>query len=416
MIALNPERELLGFLLLGAWAGYVAYRLEVQRTPVWVHGYLVLKILAAWAFGWIYYSYYCHGDTLKIYSTAARLWYYLVHEPGTGVALLFREWSAEFEEIGWQVYYRDIHFHSYDYDYSPPVNYRFMRLTLPLYVAAGGGYYGMQGLMGLLSGLLWYGAYRQWRQVIPIRDVWVVGFFLLPSALFWGSGVLRESVGLPLMLYGAGWIASQRNRPSPGAVLGLLAAMIVMGLVRQEGLILALAVGAGYRLPWQRWWLWGLASGLAWLTLWAVSDEICAYRSYWLSPRERIDLLEGAHVFRIDCLVGGLGSVWSWMQGAWYGLTGPYLWQAKKGVVLLSAIEMLGIWLLAVRGLWGKWLRWRGQPLFLIGLGGFVVGVIAMAMPYWGAVVRQRLYGFYLVWLGLAGLKEGAKEPKSGLS
>jgi hypothetical protein len=117
VISLNPEQELLGFLLLGAWAGCVAYRLEYHRAPFWVYGYLVVKVLAAWVFGWVYASYYCHGDTLKLYSTAGRLWHYLVQEPGAGVALLFREFSQRFEEVGWAVYYRDVRLYDYDYDY-----------------------------------------------------------------------------------------------------------------------------------------------------------------------------------------------------------------------------------------------------------------------------------------------------------
>ena len=407
MVLLSPEREFTGFILLGAWAGYVAYQLEYRRAPLWVYGYLVLKVLAAWAFGWVYYAYYCHGDTLKLYSTAGRLWYYLTHDIETGIALLFRELSSRFEEVGWQVYYRDVGFYDYDYDYSSPVNYRFARLVMPLYVAVGGGYYGMQGLMGLLSGLLWYAAYYQWHKVLPLRGLWLAGFFLLPSALLWGSGVLRDSVGLPLGLYVAGWLANRFERSSAGGVAGFLAAGLVLGLVRWESLILSVGVGIGYRLVW-RWWLWVVAGALAWQILWMGAEELCAYRAYWLSPKERPELLEGAHVFEIDCAGGLMGSVWSWIQGAWYGLTGPYLWQARKGVVLLAAMETIGMWFWVGWGLWRARhrLRGRGKALFLIGAGVFVVGVVAMAMPYWGAVVRQRLYGWYLIVLGLMGLEE----------
>ncbi len=412
MILLSPERELMGFFWLGAWAGYVAYRLEYGRAPLWVYGYLVLKILAAWAFGWIYHSYYCHGDTLKLYSTAGRLWHYLVHEPGTGIALLFRELSPHFEQVGWQVYYRDVGFYEYDYDYSSPVNYRFARLVVLLYAAVGGGYYGMQGLMGLLSGLLWYGAYRRWARIVPIHGVWLAGFLLLPGALFWGSGVLRDSLGLPLMLYVAGWLASASRCPSLGDVVGFLVAGVVLGMVRWEGLILGVGAGLSYRLPWRRWWLWMVAGGMAWLMLWIGAERLCAYRAYWLSPKERPELLEGAHVFGIDCRSGMVGSIWSWVQGVWYGLTGPYLWQARKGVVQLAAIETIGMWLWVGWGLWRvrRRLRWRPRALFLVVSGIFVVGLVAMAMPYWGTVVRQRLYGWYLMSLGLMGLEEVLEE------
>ena len=417
VISLNPEQELLGFLLLGAWAGYVAYRLEYRRAPLWVYGYLVVKVLAAWAFGWVYASYYGHGDTLRLYLTAERLWHYLVQEPGAGVALLFREFSQRFEEVGWAVYYRDVRLYDYDYDYFDPVNYRFARLVMPLYVAVGGGYYGMQGLMGLLSGLLWYGAYKRWREIVPLRGFGGVGFLLLPSVVFWGSGVLRDSLGLPLMLYVAGWLASASRRVSPGDAVGFLVAGIVLGLVRWEGLVLGVVAGIGYHFPWRRWWLWMVAGGVAWLILWVSAEKICAYQAYWLSPKERPELLEGAHVFRIDCRPGMVGAIWSWMQGVWYSLTGPYLWQVQKGVAFLSALETLAVWVMVGWFVWRrrKRLCWRPKAAFLMGVGLLVVGVVAMAMPFWGTVVRQRLYGWGFLWLSLMGLQECAEERAGSL-
>jgi len=44
-----------------------------------------------------------------------------------------------------------------------------------------------------------------------------------------------------------------------------------------------------------------------------------------------------------------------------------------------------------------------------------VVGVVAMAMPFWGTVVRQRLYGWGLLWLSLMGLQECAEERAGSL-
>ncbi len=417
VISLSPERELLGFLLLGAWAGYVAYHLEYRRAPFWVYGYLVVKILAAWAFGWVYASYYCHGDTLKLYSTTGRLWHYLVQEPGAGVALLFREFSPRFEEVGWAVYYRDVRLYDYDYDYFPPVNYRFARLVMPLYVAVGGGYYGMQGLMGLLSGLLWYGAYKRWRRLVPLRGVEGVGFLLLPSVVFWGSGVLRDSVGLPLMLYVAGWLGGVRGRFSGHEGGGFLLMALVLGLVRWEGLVLGAGVGIGYWLPWRRWWLWVVGGGMAWLGIALSAEKLCFYRQTWLSPQDRPELLESAHTFEIACQGGWAGGIWSWVQGAWYGLTGPYLWQVQKGVAFLSALETLVVWVMVGWFVWRrrKRLRWRPKAAFLMAVGLLVVGVVAMAMPFWGTVVRQRLYGWGLLWLGLMGFQERAEERAGSL-
>ncbi len=147
-------------------------------------------------------------------------------------------------------------------------------------------------------------------------------------------------------------------------------------MVRWEGLVLGVVAGIGYHFPWRRWWLWMVAGGVAWLILWVSAEKICAYRAYWLSPKERPDLLEGAHVFRIDCKPGMVGSIWSWVQGAWYGLTGPYLWQVQKGVAFLSALETLVVWVMVGWFVWRrrKWLCWRPKAAFLMGVGLLVVG------------------------------------------
>ncbi len=76
----------------------------------------------------------------------------LCKEPGAGVALLFREFSQRFEEVGWAVYYRDVRLYDYDYDYFDPVNYRFARLVMPLYVAVGGGTMGCRDSWGFYLG------------------------------------------------------------------------------------------------------------------------------------------------------------------------------------------------------------------------------------------------------------------------
>jgi hypothetical protein len=41
--------------------------------------------------------------------------------------------------------------------------------------------------------------------------------------------------------------------------------------------------------------------------------------------------------------------------------------------------------------------------------------VVAMAMPFWGTVVRQRLYGWGFLWLSLMGLQECAEERAGSL-
>lgn len=412
MVVLDPVREAVGFGLVGVWLGYVGYRLEWHRQPAWVLLVLCLKVLAAWAFGWLYASYYCHGDTLKVYLSAGRIAHYLLEHPSQGVALLFRELSDTWEQIGWKIFWKDPQFFGYDYEFSEPSNYHFYRFVVPFYLLAGGSYYGLQGLMAIVGGLLSYAAYVRWGCIAPLPRLFWVIWFLWPSGLLWFSGALRDTLALPLMLYGTAWIASVRHwRDGWG-----IGAFILLALLRKEAAFLGATVGLVYR--WHRYrWLVGLgAAALAviftvWIGPWAYR-----YRSEALDPLWHPDVQE-ASVFRISYDPSPVGVWLGWLQGTLYGLLGPFIWQIRKPIVALYAVEVLLA--AALIGRWGLWVvqrkvgGWRTFLLVAVGVAG--VGGVAMAMPYWGTVARQRLYGLVWIALGLAiAVQEGIQRREHG--
>ncbi|GIV24657.1 MAG: hypothetical protein KatS3mg026_0349 [Bacteroidia bacterium] len=412
MVQLVPERELVGFFLVGGWLGYVAYWLEWYRKPFWLYAVLVAKIFAAWAFGWLYAHYYCHGDTLKAYLTAGRLAHYLWQEPSEGLALLFRELSSEWEARGWKLFWADTNLYGYDYEWSEPSNYFFYRLLVPVYAAAGGSYYGMQGLVALVSGLLGYAAYERWGRVTALpRRFWLY-WFLWPSALFWASGALRDSWALPAMLYLSAHIAAPQGTFRLNSLSGLrellgrllwpsACAALVAGL-RLEALPVAVAAGLLYR--WGRYplvWVGALLGGIGSLGVWA-GPWAYQYRLEALDPGLHPDLNE-ASVFFLSFEPTFWGSLLGWLKAVGPGLAGPFPWQIQKPLVALYGLEA---WAGTVLIGWALWQVARRRSLtlpeaFLVMLGVFVIGIIAMAMPYWGTLARQRLYGLYWIGLGL---------------
>ncbi len=413
MVALDPVREAVGFGLVGVWLGYVGYRLEWYRQPAWVLIVLCMKVLAAWAFGWLYASYYCHGDTLKVYLSASRIAHYLWSRPLAGIALLFREFSSNWEELGWQIFWQDAQLFGYDYEWSEPSNYHFYRLVVPLYLAAGGSYYGFQGLLGIIGGLLSYAAYVRWSRIAAFPNGFWVLWFLWPSGLLWFSGALRDTLVMPLMLYGAAWIASVRSWRDAWGIL----AVGLAGLLRAEAALLGAAVGLAYRWHKHRWLIGvGAAVAAVVFTIW-VGPWAYRYRTEALDPLWHPDVQE-ASVFRISYTPSPIGVWIGWVQGVFYGLFGPFVWQVRKPIVALYAIEVL--FAAVLMGRWGIWVSrrraWSWRSALLVAIGVAVVGVTAMAMPYWGTLTRQRLYG--LVWiaigLGMAvqeGLQRGQHSP-----
>lgn len=413
MVQLVPERELVGFFLVGGWLGYVAYWLEWYRKPLWFYAVLVMKIFAAWAFGWLYAHYYCHGDTLKAYLTAGQIAHYLWQDPLEGLALLLREFSSEWEARGWKLFWRDTNLYGYDYEWSEPSNYLFYRLLVPVYAAAGGSYYGMQGLVALLSGLLGYAAYDQWSRVAALPWRFGVVWFLWPSALFWASGALRDSWVLPAMLYLSGHIAgsprilglksfSKLREHSKRYLLLAACAGLVAGL-RLEALPVAIVAGLLYR--WGRHplvWVGALFGGVAGLGLW-IGPWAYQYRLEALDPGLHPELNE-ASVSWLFYRPTFWGSLVGWLKAVWVGLMGPFPWQIQKPLVGVYGLE---VWAGTALMGWALWRALRQQGLtlpaaLLVMLGVFITGVVAMAMPYWGTLARQRLYGLYWIALGLS--------------
>lgn len=408
MLQLVPERELIGFIVLGCWAGYIAYQLEYRRAPPWLYGYLVLKLLAGWSIAGLYYAYYRVGDTISSYLALERFWHYLTTEPRIGLALLMREFSPEFEAIGWRVYERDPDFFFYNYDLKEPVNYLFYRLLFPFYLASGRSYFGLHGLISLLSGLLWYGAYLRWRKLIQLKGLMAGVWFLLPSGLFWTSGLIRDSFGLPLTLYSAGWLAGRWRIGWGWGLLGWLAALAL----RWEGAILGALVGLMLRGKSGWGWRYSLSFIVGLVCLQLILPKLCAYRSHMLF---RFLFWEGGgtHVLFIPCGTGFLEGIGAFFVALVHGLTGPY--GGRSLLVLLAMAEIISLWLVWGRVLWRRRQairanpeRWRFSYLILAGMA--VIGIVTLAVPFWGAIVRQRLYGLYLIHLGFSGLLQGAQD------
>ncbi|MEN2992070.1 MAG: hypothetical protein ABDH91_00755 [Bacteroidia bacterium] len=399
MVVLEPLREVGGFLLSGAAglaAGYALSRSGPEHSPLAF--LLPLRVLGAWAFGWLYAAYYCFGDTLKVYLTAQRIAHYLMESPETGLALLFREFSSKWEAIGWRIFYKDAALFGYDYEWSEPSNYNFYRLSVLFYFLGGGSYYGMQGMYAIVGGILLYRAWQRWAELgaLPKVGVWV--WMGIPSSLFWISGALRDTLALPLMLYGAALLARGTLREGIQAV-----PLLALGyFLRPESVGVALGGALLYRLGAFYLTLVGAVGAALVLLPYGIAPWAYQYRSWALDPRMYPDL-PTASVFYITFQPTFWGSWSAWLQALLHVLWGPFPWHIHRLRELIYASE---VWLLSSLGLLlsiyaVKWRGWSSKTFLLAAFGLFILGVIGLATPYWGSLARQRLYGLYWVLLGV---------------
>ncbi|MCS7298013.1 MAG: hypothetical protein RMK19_03190 [Bacteroidia bacterium] len=407
---LSPLREALGYLLVGVWLGYIGYRLEYYRQPVWLYIALILKVVAAWIFAGVYAHYYKGwGDTVAAYLAVRQITHYFLQNPLDGIALLFREFSPALYRRGAEIAAQDSIGLDYEVELTDPTNYFFYRLLFPIYLAAGGSYYGMQGIMGLIGGLLSYAAYQRWASLIQFPRRFYLFWFFLPSSLFWTSGALRDTLAFPLTLYGAAWIASVYQRRE----IWKLFLFLFLYFLRPESCFLAIGVGLWYR--WSHWkGLFPLSIALSipllgfYLGPWAYAHRVEALQLITYPPHH------SPSAFHLDYAPTFWGSWVGWLKALPLGLVGPPVWQSQKPFVFLYTLEgwaLIGLSL--VPGI-GK--EWNRQALILTGIGIFVIGVTTMAMPFWGNLARYKLYGIYFIALGLATLEERAQKDKHGTS
>jgi hypothetical protein len=138
------------------------------------------------------------------------------------------------------------------------------------------------------------------------------------------------------------------------------------------------------------------------------AEQICAYRAYLAFAEGASGAFGGSACFfdglcRGDgeCVeLGAGGMVWAYGALLMAGAQGG---SAIGGCGGVGGVVFLGVGLMAIRAA----MALAGKALFLVGVGVFIVGIAAMAMPFWGTVVRQRLYGWSLIWLGLMGYRSG---------
>ncbi len=233
-----------------------------------------------------------------------------------------------------------------------------------LIFVVGGGLYTCNAAFGTLSFFGTLAAYRAFRMTFPpyVRPRLLVGMMLIPSVVFWSSGLQKEAIamtGLCYLVAALHGITEQRKKSS---VLVALVAATTTALTKPY-LLFAFAIAAGFLLYWKRHTARGggipspvrliFAGGLALGALVLLGQ---------LFPRYAFDNLasEAASLQRTQgggsdytigdpstrTLAGQLAFV---PYGLITALFRPFLFEVKNAQMLVNALETTTLTVLALR-------------------------------------------------------------------
>ncbi len=395
-------------------------RLNIKLSPEYKYflvGYW-LKLCGGTFFAIIYFYYYSGGDTTSYFYSGVAMKQLLFHDPLEYLRQLVTG-DNSLEAIN---AYAPLNARPYWYVFSDPRTNPIVRLSSVLALVTFNSYLISTLILAALSYLSVWLAYRTFVSYFPqIKGQLAVAFLFMPSALFWGSGIMKDTLTFAATCV---WIHAvdevffkRRNQVSRSVLMAISAYVMIlikpyifMVLIPATMLWLLHRRIVGVRnalvrfvlLPFMTVALVGLSAFVLTrlgdlfgkFALDEALDSLTNIQSDMTTNQSYSD-----NRFDIGEVDGSWGSVlMKFPQAVNATLFRPYLWESKNAVIALSGLENLFVLLLTLYVLLRAGpvfvLRCIGSnPLLLMSmtfglLFAFVVGV---STPNFGALVRFKI-------------------------
>ncbi len=405
-------------LILAFVLGSVIKRRMILNNPEYryfVWG-LMTKIFGGIFFACIYIFYYGQGDTTGYYECAMAFSRLLVHDFGDFLTVFFGDGTQEMKSY-------------FTSETGEPLMYMFaegstrftMKLLIPFMLVTGNSYFLTTVLVAVFTyGGLWQ-LFRMFVRHFPQHTrVLAIAVLFMPSVLFWGSGILKDSFTLAATCY---LIVIINNLIERRGVLMLnVLKVILFGIV----VISIKAYVIVILLP----------STLVWMMYNRISKIRNALIRKLIVPIVYVAILAGSYFgltamgeslgkFSVDRAlktaainqsdlkqeyyegnsfdIGDFeptvpGALSKFVPATLAGLFRPYIWDSKNVVMLLSGLENLFVLIFTVIVLFK--MRWKAMTRFVMShplllyclvfsiLFSFMIGLTS---PNFGALVRFRL-------------------------
>lgn len=327
---------------------------------------LSFKLVAAIAVGLIYQYLYGYGDTLRYHFFSMPIHNQLLNNPTVGLKILFSEFNTSDSSIAY--YLNDNYFFRRGAD-----GFLMIKICSVLGLISMHSYYAIAVLLAFLSFFGVWALYNVFYRIFPeLHKEFFFTFFCIPSVVFWGSGILKDTITLSAL----GWL-----------IYALYFVFIRKEIKLKYMLIIALTVYLLIVLK-----LYILLCFIPGALLWIFSSFIGEIRNYlvriMISPMillffigsgyfliENISLYDARYSVQnlektmsvtadwITYSSGVSGSVYSLGDDFDLSLTGiirklpaginvtlfrPYLWEVNNVVMLLASVESLLLFVLTI--------------------------------------------------------------------
>lgn len=397
------------FVLIGLILFFYSLSKEESYSRYFLTGFAI-KVFGGVAFVLIYMYYYGFGDTFLYYEGANTMADLAIDRPAVYMDLLFsgsHNLDGELADYAGKITF------SRTYE-----EWFMVKLLSPLSLLSFKSYLVLTLLLSFISFWGSWKLFKVFADILPSRKM--LGFiaaFLIPSVVFWGGGVLKDTITLACINYiiYITYFSFFKGRFSVFSLLKIsLAALIILNL--KAYIIIAFVPGIvfGLYLHFKKKiqiLLLRLLVGPLLLITFSAGAIYLLQNVFLTSEKYDAEMLDdrvkGFHSWHTD--VGGssydLGDIEYTATGVVRKIPAalnvtffrPYMWEAGNPVVLISALESLAFLLLFVYAIL---LNWRSffsnlskQP-FLYGLllyslvFGFAVGFTSYNF---GALMRYKI-------------------------
>jgi hypothetical protein len=317
---------------------------------------LMFRLLGAFLSALMYQYYYKYGDTFYYFYGCTDIFNMFLSDPATALEMCFSKYENFSPDA-----LRALKIHRL---FREPSTALVMQLGGFFSPFALGSYIGISFFMTTFAFLGSWLMYRVFYDMYPkLHKSIAYAVLFVPSICFWGTGLMKESLtmgGLGFMLYGCYYLFIKRQRFLSASIF-LFAGAYLLAFVKVY-VILALAPAMvvwvflmyreKIRIAWLRtvslplFLMIGAVGGI--FVLQRIGAAFSQYSfenimsqaaktQWWLTVSTERDGGSGYSLGTLDPSIGGLIRVFP--KAVNVTLFRPYIWETRKPIVLISAIE-----------------------------------------------------------------------------
>lgn len=371
---------------------------------------LTAKLLGALALGVIYQFYYSGGDTFNYFRHGSRwIWEALLENPLIGIQLLFEEGGQRQPETF--MYSQNIWY------YKDVKSFLIVRITAMIDVFTFHTYSSTTLFFAVFSFSGLWVMYQAIHKRYPDAKYLHIAILFIPSVVFWGSGILKDTVTLGALgwltwavvnvfLLNRKWIISVLVALLMSAVIVKIKPYIFLCYVPNLFVLAYLLTIKKIHSAILKVMLVPVLL-LIMGTLGYIAVDMAATKEYSLDNIAH-EAAVTSHDIRYGwgARTGGDGGYdLGTLDGSWQSMISllpsaivvslfrPFLWEVKNPLMLLSAIEALAILSFTIRILWKvNWFKisWEPFVLFCLAFSLLFAFAVGVSTSNFGTLMRYK--------------------------